>query len=757
MSSPQPPQKPQTLLGQLTQAVQTIQARVDFSKLALKPNARVPEIWVQDSGADKAEVYPLLGDRYILGRSSKSSDIVVRNPVVSQIHLSLSRDSTQRTPVFVIKDENSTNGIYRGKRRVASLELRHGDVLTLGPPELAASVRLQYVDPPPLYVKAATWGAYGVGGVTALTALFFGVEWSQFSVRPLPGATRAPVIVYARDGVTPLRELRTTSHIDMKRLQDFGPYLAKAVVASEDTRYYWHFGVDPLGILRAVFINTKSGDVQQGASTVTQQVARSLFRDYVGRQDSLGRKFREAMVATKLEASYSKDFILLTYLNRVFLGADTYGFEDAAKYYFEKSARELTLSEAATLVAILPAPNGFDFCGGDTQNKLKTIEYRNRVLRRLLEIGDIKLEDYNRARRSPLDISRKVCDQQAKTISPYFYSYVFKELASILGEDLANEGNYIIETQLDPAIQNLAEVELRKHIRDNGGKFNFSQGAIVTMDSSTGGIQAMVGGIDYKKSQFNRAVQAERQPGSTFKLFTYTAAIEQGISPESSYSCSPFRWQGFTYKPCRTGASDLSLATGLAQSENPIALRIAKQVGLDKIVEMAKHLGVKSHLDKVPGLVLGQSVVNVLEMTGAFGSVGNGGVWNRPHAINRILDSNDCRDRNDFKTCRVIYSFDQDPDANKRVLRTQVADTMTRLLRGVVTNGTGRSAELSDLAVSGKTGTTNDNVDLWFIGFIPNRRLVTGIWLGNDNNSPTSGSSGQAAQLWGSYMGKVVK
>ncbi|MDF5721748.1 MAG: transglycosylase domain-containing protein [Rhizonema sp. PD37] len=757
MSSPQPPQKPQTLLGQLTQAVQTIQARVDFSKLALKPNARVPEIWVQDSGADKAEVYPLLGDRYILGRSSKSSDIVVRNPVVSQIHLSLSRDSTKRTPVFVIKDENSTNGIYRGKRRVASLELRHGDVLTLGPPELAASVRLQYVDPPPLYVKAATWGAYGVGGVTTLTALFFGVQWSQFSVRPLPGATRAPVIVYARDGVTPLRELRSTSHVDMKRLQDFGPYLAKAVVASEDTRYYWHFGVDPLGILRAVFINTKSGDVQQGASTVTQQVARSLFRDYVGRQDSLGRKFREAMVATKLEASYSKDFILLTYLNRVFLGADTYGFEDAAKYYFEKSARELTLSEAATLVAILPAPNGFDFCGGDTQNKLKTIEYRNRVLRRLLEIGAIKVEDYNRARRSPLDISRKVCDQQAKTISPYFYSYVFKELTSILGEDLANEGNYIIETQLDPTIQNLAEVELRKHVSDNGGKFKFSQGAIVTLDSSTGGIQAMVGGIDYKKSQFNRAVQAQRQPGSTFKLFTYTAAIEKGISPESTYSCSPFRWEGFTYKPCRTGASDLTLATGLAQSENPIALRIAKLVGLDKIVDMARRLGVKSHLDKVPGLVLGQSVVNVLEMTGAFGSVGNGGVWNRPHAISRILDSNDCRDRNDFKTCRVIYSFDQDPDANKRVLRTPVAETMTRLLRGVVTNGTGRSAELSDLAVSGKTGTTNDNVDLWFIGFIPSRKLVTGIWLGNDNNSPTSGSSGQAAQLWGSYMGKVVK
>ena len=449
MSSPQPPHKPQTLIGQLTQAVHTIQARVDFSKLALKPNAKVPELWVQDAGADKAEVYPLLGDRYILGRSSKSSDIVVRNPVVSQIHLSLSRNSTQRTPVFVIKDENSTNGIYRGKRRVNSLELRHGDILTLGPPELAASVRLQYVDPPAWYVKAASWTAYGVGGISALLALVIGVEWLKFSVKPLPTATRAPVVVYARDGATPLREPRTISHVDMKRLEEFGPYLPSAVVASEDSRYYWHFGVDPLGILRAVLINSRSGDVQQGASTVTQQVARSLFREYVGRQDTLGRKLREAVVALKLETFYSKDEILLMYLNRVFLGGDTSGFEDAARYYFEKPAKELTLAEAATLVGILPAPNAFDFCG-DGPNKLEAAEYRNRVIKRLLEMGKIKPEDANRARRSTVQVSPKVCEQQAKTIAPYFYSYVFSELESILGEGAANEGNYIIETQLDP-------------------------------------------------------------------------------------------------------------------------------------------------------------------------------------------------------------------------------------------------------------------------------------------------------------------
>jgi peptidoglycan glycosyltransferase len=757
MSSPQPPHKPQTLFGQITQAVQTIQARVDFSKLALKPNARVPELWVQDAGTDKAEVYPLLGDRYVLGRSSKSCDIVVRNPVVSQIHLSLSRDSTQRKPVFVIKDENSTNGIYRGKRRITSLELRHGDILTLGPPELAASVRLQYVDPPPWYIKAATWGAYGIGGVSALIALIIGVEWLKFSVRPLPTATRAPVIVYARDGETPLRQPRTTSHVDMKRLQDFGPYLPAAVIASEDSRYYWHFGVDPYGILRAIIINTKSGDFQQGASTVTQQVARSLFREYVGRQDSLGRKLREAIVSLKLEVFYSKDDILLTYLNRVFLGADTSGFEDAAKYYFDKSAKELTLAEAATLVGILPGPNSFNFCG-DNESKRRIIEYRNRVLRRMLDAGKIKQDEYNRARRSPVEVSPRVCERQAKTIAPYFYSYVFQELESILGKDIASEGNFIIETQLDPAMQSQAETALRNYIKGAGSNFRFSQGAIVTLDSSTGAILAMVGGTDYTKSQFNRAVQAQRQPGSTFKIFTYTAAIEQGISPDTTYSCAPLTWQGFTYKPCRAGADvSLDIATGLAQSENPIALRVARQIGLNKVVSMARRLGIKSELDPVPGLVLGQSVVNVLEMTGAFGAIANRGVWNRPHAINRILDSSDCKDRNNLKTCRVIYSFDQDSDANRRVLRTEVADTMTRLLRGVVTSGTGTNAAIDDLAVSGKTGTTDKNVDLWFIGFIPSRRLVTGIWLGNDNNSPTFGSSAQAAQLWGNYMRRIVR
>jgi len=757
MSSPQPPhKKSQTLLGQVTQAVQTIQAKVDFSKLALKPNARVPELWVQDAGADKAEVYPLLGDRYLLGRSSKSCDIVVRNPVVSQIHLSLLRESSQPGSPFVIKDENSTNGIYRGKRRVSSLKLRHGDIFTLGPPELAASIRVQYVDPPPWYVRAINWGAYGVGGVTALVALGIGVEWFKFSVWPLPTSSQGPVIVYARDGQTPLRQPRTTAHVDMRRLSDFSPYLPDAVVASEDSRFYWHFGVDPIGILRAVVVNLRGGGFREGASTVTQQVARSLFRDYVGAQDSLGRKLREAVVALKLETFYSKNFLLLTYLNRIYVGGDTSGFEDASQYYFEKSAKDLTLSEAATLVAILPAPNSFNFCG-DNQSRQRAIEYRNRVINRMLTQGKVKLDEANRARRSPIEVSRKVCEEQANTIAPYFYSYVFQELEYILGEQLAREGNFIVETQLDPQTQAQAEAALRNTISNAGGTYNFSQGAVVTLDSSTGGVIALTGGTDYKNSQFNRATQAKRQPGSTFKLFTYTAAINRGISPGKVYSCAPLTWRGQGYRGCERTGGSADMYTGLALSENAIALRVARDVGLDNVVRMARKLGIQSPLNPVPGLVLGQSETNVLEMTGAFGAIANGGVWNRPHLISRILDSSDCRDRQNLKTCRVIYSFDQSSESKVQAVRPDVADVMTSMLRGVVARGTGRSASIGLGEEAGKTGTTNNNVDLWFIGFIPSRHLVTGIWLGNDNNSPTSGSSAQAARLWGNYMNQVVK
>ena len=753
---PLPPRKSQTLLGSLTQAVQTL-TKINFSKLRLKTNAKVPELLVQEADATTADKFPLLGDRYLLGRSSKSCDIVVRNPVVSQVHLSLHRHRRQKIAGllgrtrFELKDEDSTNGVYRGKRRLKSTTLYDGDVLSLGPPELAAAVRLQYVDPRPWYTQAIRYGLFGVSGVTAIVVLAIGLEWQRFIVSPLPVSVQGPVVVFSREGQT-LRTPRTQTHAELTQLGEFSPYLPRAIVASEDSRYYWHLGVDPIGTLRALIANIRGGEIREGGSTVTQQLARNLLSEYVGRQDSAGRKIREAIVALKLETVYSKEFLLRTYLNRVYLGSGIYGFEDASQFYFGKSAKQLSLAEAATLVGILPAPNSFN----PVRNYKAAIEYRDRVISRMAEQGAVSQEDAQRARRSRIDISPRARQELQSTIAPYYYSQVFNELEDLLGNQLAQEGNFIVQTGLDTQMQTKAETSLREAIASNGASAGYSQGSLVTIEAKTGEVRSMVGGYDYQESEFNRVTQAHRQPGSTFKIFTYTAAIAQGISPSAAYSCAPLDWGGQYYAGCHTGGGSLNLYTGLAQSENVIALRVAQEVGLGKIAETAQKMGIQSKLNPVPGLVLGQSEVTPLEMAGAFAVLANRGIRTRPHTISRILDSSDCPDRKDFNTCRVIYDAQKDGGASETVLDPAVADVMTTLLQGVVQSGTGRSAALG-LGEAGKTGTTNDNVDLWFIGYVPSRSLVTGVWLGNDNNAPTGGNSGQAAQLWGNYMKQVVQ
>jgi 1A family penicillin-binding protein len=757
MSSTKPPQKPKTFLNTLTQAVQTLHARVNFSRLLLKPNAKVPEIWVQNSDADQADIYPLLGDRYILGRSSKSCDIVVRNPVVSQVHLCLSRQKPKGSRRFILKDEDSTNGVYHGRRRVKKFPLRHGDIITLGPPELANGVRLQYIDPPPLSQKVAQYSFLGFCGISAIASAFTLLEWQKFSVRPLPPQTNRPVTVYDGNN-TPLRPntsqafSQEVNDRNIDNLKEASAYLPNAVIASEDSRFYWHLGVDPVGIFRALVTNLRGGEIREGGSTLSQQLARSLFRDYVGTEDSAGRKLREAIVALKLETLYSKNELLLTYLNRVYLGLDLYGFEDAAQFYFAKSAAELTLSEAATLVGILPAPNTFN----PIQNYQLAVEYRDRVIERMLGLGMISREEADTARRSRIEINPKARELLQSTTAPYFYDYVFFEMEQLLGQQLVREGNFIVETGLNPRLQQQAETALQNTVNTTGQQAGFSQGGIITLNPQTGEILAMVGGTNYEQTQFNRAAQALRQPGSTFKIFTYAAALDQGIPPGQFYSCAPLTWQGQSFRGCERSQGQVDMYRGMAQSENVIALRIAQQVGLNEVVRMAKRLGIESQLDPVPGLVLGQSEVTLLEMTGAFSTLANNGVLYYPHGIRRILDSSDCTNPTDRETCRVIYSYDRENPHPPQLIPPLVSQTMTQLLQGVVRNGTGQNAFLG-LGEAGKTGTTDDNVDLWFIGYIPNQRLVTGVWLGNDDNTPTNGSSGNAAQLWADYMSQIVR
>jgi membrane peptidoglycan carboxypeptidase len=749
--SAQPPKK--TLLAQLSQVIN--RTKVNFTRLALKPNARVPKLLVQDADAPQPDIFPLLGEKYVLGRSSQSCDIVVRNEVVSQVHLSLSRDR-QKGTTFLLKDEGSTNGIYRGKKRVDRITLRNGDKFTLGPPELKAAVKITYLDPPPVYMRVLRYGLYGTGSILSLLLLGISVESTKINVNPLPDAN-GPVMVYADDLSEPLRPPKVGAHRDLANLTDFSTHLSKALIASEDSRFYWHFGVDPWGVGRAIVVGRQKGKLTQGASTLTQQLARSLFRSYVGSEDNLARKAREAVVALKLEATYSKDKILLTYLNRVFLGDDAHGFEDASQHYLGKSARDLTLADAAMLVGILPGPNIFNPCVEDKQGRkgMKAIERRNLVLNRMLETGAITPAEAREARRSTLNYRQEACAPSTNTKAPYLYSHVFQELQEILGTETAKEGNFAIETGLDLRMQAKAEAALRQNVASAGGSYRFSQGGILSLDSSTGIVKAMVGGVDYQKSQFNRAVDAQRQPGSTFKLFGYAAAIEGGISPGKTYSCDPLAWGGRNFPGCNHGASgSANMYTGFTLSENVTALRVARDIGLPKVIETAQKMGIKSELGEVPALILGQSVVNMLEITGAYGAVANRGIWNKPRLIKRVYDTSNC-DLKQIRNCRVMYDYTKDA-RSRQVLQTSVADTLTTMMRGVVTSGTGKNAAIG-LGEVGKTGTTDDNVDLWFIGFIPDRKVVTGVWLGNDNNSPTRGSSAQAAQLWGNYMGSVFK
>jgi membrane peptidoglycan carboxypeptidase len=749
---PQPPNRPNTILKTITRVFQAVQSKVDFSKLSLKPDAKVPELRLRDDASQSYKSYPLLGERYKVGRSSKC-DIVIPSSIVSQVHLSVNRDSSRVRSPFVIKDENSTNGIFIGKRRIKkTFELRHGDVLTLGPPELAESVELEYYNPPPAFVTAIRYGLYGFTGITALIAAWILVEWQRIPVRPLPPSVQGPVVVYARDGETPLRQSSNTAHVDMRRLSEFSSYLPKAVVASEDSRYYWHLGVDPIGILRALVTNIRGGEIREGGSTVSQQLARSLFREYVGTEDSASRKIREAIVALKLETFYSKDYLLLMYLNRVFLGNNHYGFEDAAQFYFGKSARELTLSESATLVGMLPAPNSFN----PIQDYETAIGLRNRILNRMVLLGMVSQEEAQQARRSRIELNPEAVKELRGTLAPYFYAEVFRELEALLGKDLAREGNFIVETNLNPDLQRKAEETLTSAIATTGQALGFSQGALITLDAQSGAVVALVGGTDYQQSQFNRATQAQRQPGSTFKIFAYAAALEQGISPSQTFGCSALNWDGRQFAGCRSGSAPMNMYRGMALSENVVALRIAQEVGLNQVINIARRMGIDSPLTPAPGLILGQSEVSLIELTGAFNVLANNGVRNQPHVITRVLDSSDCESPDNRETCRVIYDGTSTAAQQQAVFSSQLADRMTVLLQGVIQSGTGQSARIG-VGEAGKTGTTDDNVDLWFVGYIPSLGLTTGVWLGNDDNSPTTGSSVQAAQVWGRYMSQVVR
>jgi membrane peptidoglycan carboxypeptidase len=717
------------------------------SQAGVAPPINGPALLLQVPGRSERRVQ-LQPGLYRIGRS-EDCELQLDHPAVSRDHALLEL----RGGRWLLLDHGSTNGLWWRGRRVKELLLADGDRVRFGPAEQPDLPELSFRQP------VLGWAERIARTAALALALVAGLGTSSFALAllltPIRGSlapVRGPLALYDRDG-KPLASAEGQRHRELAQLSDYPEVLRQALLASEDSRFWWHPGVDPIGTARALLTNLAGGRVLEGGSTLTQQLARSLYPEQVGQGETLGRKWRELLVSLQLEARFSKRDLLLSYLNRVYLGSG-WGFEDASRHLFAKPARALQLEEAALLVGLLPSPNGYDPCV-DPQAAL---ESRNRVLAKMVDSGRIDAETGRRARRRPVQVAASACRQSGQGRgAPFYTDQVRRDLAAQVGPDVAAEGNFLIDTHLDPALQMVVERQLRQRLSSSAG-LGVSEGAVVVLDARNGGILAVAGGRDYGRSQFNRATMALRQPGSTFKLFPYLVALERGGRVTDAIACGPLQWSGQTFASDCGGS--LSLASAFARSSNTAALRLARRAGL-VAVQKARDLGIRSPLEPVPGLALGQSEVTLLELTAAYATVANGGTWYAPSTIRRLVDGESCRN-DDRHRCATAADPGQSATPAKpaagggagggitpgrRVLAPATAQAMQELLRAVVRSGTGQAAYLGGQE-GGKTGTTNDSRDLLFVGYDPKRHWVIGIWLGNDDNSPTRASSALAAGLW---------
>ncbi len=508
--------------------------------------------------------------------------------------------------------------------------------------------------------------------------------------------------------------------------------LKKAFVAIEDSRFYEHDGVDYKGVARALVSNVTSKNLVEGASSINQQLARMV---YLNQERSFWRKLREIRIAQRLNQKLTKDQILERYLNLVYLGEGTYGVADSAWVYFSKTVDKLTLAEMATLAAMPPAPNKYS----PFVNPQFAKGRRDFVLDRMVDAKFITKAEAATAKAEPLKPKRsplKREEQQAR----YFTKYIEQELPQRISAKAIKQGGLTVETTLNPEWQKKAEEVVNSTVRSNRG--SFGQAAMVSIDPRTGGIRAMVGGTDFETHQFNRVTQAKRQPGSTFKPILYATAIAGGISPNKTYLDAPFDVDG--YKPKNAGKSfkgQISMRDALVNSVNIIAIKILIDTGWQPVIDVAHKMGIESKLEPYYSLALGGLEVNLLEITSAYTTFANKGVHNPVHGITRVVDRNG----------EILYENKPEP---AKVFEPDTTAIMTWMMSGVVNEGTATSAQIGR-PVAGKTGTTDKERDLWFIGFVP--QLVTGVWLGNDNNHPTGNASSTAAYAWSRFMTTAVK
>lgn len=494
------------------------------------------------------------------------------------------------------------------------------------------------------------------------------------------------------------------------------PHLVNALISIEDRRFYKHFGVDPLGIARAMYVNVRAGRLHQGGSTLTQQLAKNL---YFSPEQSLKRKLKEAVMALKLEHRLSKNEILSLYLNRVYFGAGTYGVEAASKRYFGKSALDLDLYEAAALAGLLKAPSRYNPASSTKQTEKRTAI----VLRAMVAAGYLSKAKAEQAIANAKLILATGAARTARSKAPYFADWVMSQVddyVGLPGEDL------IVYTTLNSADQTRAAESLVQVMQQNARAKKADQAALVAMDGD-GAIRAMVGGRSYKRSQFNRATQALRQPGSAFKLFVYLSAFENGLDLSSSVVDEAIvldKWSPQNYSKKFYG--QVSLETAFSKSLNPATVILSEHIGRKNSQLMARRLGITTPITDHASLALGSSEGSLLELTNAYASVANGGKLAVPHGISRI----ETRDgRILYQRKLVTYQAVSSDDANK----------MRVLLASVINKGTGKRANKKGV-FGGKTGTSNDNRDAVFVGYTKN--LVTGVWVGNDDGAPMNQVTG---------------
>ena len=567
-----------------------------------------------------------------------------------------------------------------------------------------------------------------------------GLAWGYWSLeRTLPSTDDIPkfvrrgtLTIKAADGTILQQQGPATR--EKLTYQQLPEQLVQAFIAAEDRRFYQHSGIDFLSIGRAIARNVAARDVVEGASTITQQLARIV---YLNQEQSLKRKLQEAMMAQKINRELSKEMILERYLNLVYLGSGAYGVGDAAWVFFGKSVDQLTLSETATIAGLPPAPSAYS----PLVNLQAAQERRDIVLARMVEAGYVSEAEASAAKAETLTIKPST-PKKIYSDTPYFTTYVQQQLPKYVSKEVLEEGGLTVDTTLNLPWQKKADSVILGAIKNIGPYEGFGQAAMVVIDPKNGEIRAMVGGDDYKKSQFNRATQAQRQPGSSFKTIVYTTALAAGFSPYNSYLDATYMVDGYKPKNSnRKHSGRMSMRDAIAQSVNVVAVKVLVDVGFEPTIKMAKAMGIKSKLLPAYSLALGSSEVNLLELTNAYATLANKGKFIEAHGIRRIFD----------RKGRVIYDARFKP---KQVVDPGSVAIITWMLRGVISGGTGRPAAL-DRPVAGKTGTSENARDLWFIGFIP--QIVAGIWLGNDDNQPTGSASATAAELWHNFMVSATK